>query len=398
MTEIKRTDWKYPTGRGIPDVLKLHLELDISSLDKSQINLLKWYGCMKSSISRDVLVPGDITLHALNYLILRLFGWRNSHLHKFCLPENLFQKLTENSFYTWAKLAGIYFRYPSENYHDIYWDDDYREGQNLKLWMRKKYTGPYQYKGFLEHLILSKEQVYDLISDIPHIPVFPNGWEPDDEPEEIPLITASIDQVLDAIAFGPMFDELIERLPLTDILCVPGLRKHGLAAVRKYAEKVTLDFELNQAIDDYPHKIFRSTSKEQEYLSMFDVPAKPVANRLWYYYDYGDDWKVQITCEGAYIFSSYPWASWQDTQGNTPDVPEEDLEKVTAAYRPVCIRKDGIELVDDVGGIHGFCRLLKVLYGPHEPDEDEEDSQEYMQSWANMMGWTGKPISPEKSL
>lgn len=37
------------------------------------------------------------------------------------------------------------------------------------------------------------------------------------------------------------------------------------------------------------------------------------------------------------------------------------LEDVISDYRPVCIRKDGIELVDDVGGIYGFCDMLRTI-------------------------------------
>ena len=27
-----------------------------------------------------------------------------------------------------------------KNYEDIYWDDDYREGESIKSWMKKKYS------------------------------------------------------------------------------------------------------------------------------------------------------------------------------------------------------------------------------------------------------------------
>ena len=56
---------------------------------------------------------------------LRAFGWQNGHLHHFSLPEDVFAALTDNQFSTWAELAGVYFRFPTENYEDIYWDDDY---------------------------------------------------------------------------------------------------------------------------------------------------------------------------------------------------------------------------------------------------------------------------------
>ena len=100
---------------GGTDVLKLHLELDLQYADEEDIRILKQYGSMTNTISRDILAPADITLHALHYAILRMFGWQNGHLHSYVLPENVFTELTENQFSTWAKLAGVYFRFPTEN-------------------------------------------------------------------------------------------------------------------------------------------------------------------------------------------------------------------------------------------------------------------------------------------
>ena len=56
------------------DVLRLHLELDLQYADEEEIRILKEYGSMEKGISRDILVPADITLHALHYAILRMFG------------------------------------------------------------------------------------------------------------------------------------------------------------------------------------------------------------------------------------------------------------------------------------------------------------------------------------
>ena len=39
----------------------------------------------------------------------------------------------------------------------------------------------------------------------------------------------------------------------------------------------------------------------------------------------------------------------------------DKYKDVISDYRPVCIRKDGIELVDDVGGIYGFCDMLRTI-------------------------------------
>ena len=62
--------------RPFPYAIKLHMELDTSQayLDKHEKALLKKYGKMNTAISRDIIVPGDITLHALHYVLNRAFG------------------------------------------------------------------------------------------------------------------------------------------------------------------------------------------------------------------------------------------------------------------------------------------------------------------------------------
>ena len=74
------------------------------------------------------------------------------------------------------------------------------------------------------------------------------------------------------------------------------------------------------------------------------------------------------------------------------------LEDVISDYRPVCIRKDGIELVDDVGGIYGFCDMLRTIYETDDCDEDAMRERENTLAWAEMMGWTGRKISTGQTL
>ncbi|MCI7792247.1 MAG: plasmid pRiA4b ORF-3 family protein, partial [Lachnospiraceae bacterium] len=73
MQESKFIEFKKEEKRD--RVLKLHLELDMKYVNEEEMQVLKKYGAVKNSISRDILVPSDITLHALNYAILRMFGW-----------------------------------------------------------------------------------------------------------------------------------------------------------------------------------------------------------------------------------------------------------------------------------------------------------------------------------
>ena len=42
------------------DVLLLHLELDMQYTDEEEMEILKKYGAVDQTISRDILVPGDI--------------------------------------------------------------------------------------------------------------------------------------------------------------------------------------------------------------------------------------------------------------------------------------------------------------------------------------------------
>ena len=44
---------------GGTDVLKLHLELDLQYADEENIRILKQYGSMTNTISRDILAPAD---------------------------------------------------------------------------------------------------------------------------------------------------------------------------------------------------------------------------------------------------------------------------------------------------------------------------------------------------
>ena len=73
--------------------VRLRLELKDDYLSDYQKRMLKRYGESISgdSITRDILIPSDMPLHNLHYTIQRLFGWQNSHLRSFYLPEEIKQ-------------------------------------------------------------------------------------------------------------------------------------------------------------------------------------------------------------------------------------------------------------------------------------------------------------------
>ena len=98
-------------GKKSPYAMQLHLELRESRLNSmidDEAKILSKYGRVTTSISRDVIVPSSLALHQLHYLINMAFGWTNSHLHHFELPEPLFKALTEGKLLDIAAVYGYY--------------------------------------------------------------------------------------------------------------------------------------------------------------------------------------------------------------------------------------------------------------------------------------------------
>lgn len=379
------------------NVLRLHLELDMKYVNEEEMQILKKYGSVKQAISRDILVPSDITLHALNYAILRMFGWQNGHLHNFSLPENTFKELTEDQFLIWSKLAGVYFRFPTEDYEDIYWDDNYKEGESIKSWMRRKYTGPYKYKGYGEHYLMNQMEVERMFARWNEITVreFDFRAEKQPEPYNVKLKDATIDQVMNAFS-DMMCNELIERLPISDVLCTKDSGEVNFAKIKEYINSKITTGKVNDAIEEYKNRRFGSLKQEREYLDCYNIPVLPVTEQLIYSYDYGDGWKVLITCEDTYHLDEM--GVWSGKKGKVEDILVDTLEEIIARHRPICIEKDGIELVDDVGGIGGFCEMLKTIYEADIYNDEDMEERDNMLGWAEMMGWTGRKISPKQTL
>ncbi|WP_409229368.1 IS1096 element passenger TnpR family protein [Gudongella sp. SC589] len=144
--------------------VRIRLELKDEYLSDYQKRMLKRYGESISgdSIIRDILIPSDMPLHNLHYAIQKLFGWQNSHLRSFYLPEEVYGRLTGGTVKGWADLVGILFQPPSEAEEDVFWDDDYNSG-SIKVWLKRKYTGPYTYGGMMEHPEIAKQDVHELL-------------------------------------------------------------------------------------------------------------------------------------------------------------------------------------------------------------------------------------------
>ena len=70
----------------------------------------------------------------------------------------------------------------------------------------------------------------------------------------------------------------------------------------------------------------------------------------------------------------------------------DQIARVVALFRPVCIAADGLSVLDDVGGIHGYCEFLTELH------DGSYEEREEMREWAKGQGWTGRRQKPENIL
>ena len=398
-----------------PQVLKLQLSLDMKYMSDDDLDVLKKYGKVEKGITREILVPADITLHALNYAILRAFGWQNSHLHQFRFPEKVFQKLTKgknqvredgyvehDGLYTdWMKLCGIYFRFPCDNFEDLYWDDDYKEGQSIKTWFAKKYTGPYSYGGTWEHYHYANQIAQSVMEQNPVIReqlsfeecsrLKNAGKEAELNKERLKPIAKATVQDLQYDFEGRM-DEILERIPLIELMIPDGIK------------------EDENLMDKIAFLQKRQEDEENE------IPVVPVTDEIIYAYDFGDGWEVSIKLTNCYYtkdrFDAEEESGLKDgvvcslddkkalTDKTAYDMNNQNVGKAlavkiaTVAFkrRPVCLALDGMSLMDDVGGIHGYVDFLRTIHEA-EPDERKE-----LREWAKWMGWNGRMSKPETLL
>ena len=263
--------------------------------------------------------------------------------------------------------------------------------------MRRKYTGPYRYKGYGEHYLINQMEVERMFARWDEITVreFAFRAEKQPEPYNVKLTEATIDQVMNAFC-DVMCDELVERLKLSDVLCLKNSEEVDFSDIKKDVKRKLSNCRTHDAIEEYHSKRFGSFKQEREFLDSHNIPVLPVTKQLVYRYDYGDGWEVLITCED--IYEKDMAGAWTGANGDEITLFADSLEEIVAKHRPICIDKDGIELADDVGGIGGFCRMLRTIYEADIYNDEDMQEREEMLGWAEMMGWTGRRISPKQTL
>lgn len=411
LNDRSRAELERLSGEKLPftpmAVMRLHLELcdpwhPDAELDEETTKNLRRYGEVErgTTISRDIIVPSDLPLYALHYVIQKAFGWQNSHLHQFDIPLERAKALCHDNASMWSCLVGLIFRSPMMGEEDEFWTDDYTGG-SFKNWLRKKYTGPYLSLNHGEGLIPCQQDMMRLdmkrefyvcyeqtrhpmkgepkehISDV--LPTYDHRGRKQKAPEDAYRIERMKFEQLPTECLNRLFDRdplsLIERLPIDSVLAA-GKKRLGDYEKNEICESGE---QMYKEVQKYVNNVIHS----QEDTPEAQVCPIPFTDVLYYHYDFGDDWTIKIT------------ASW-----NCEDLMElldqDEIDKAQIKcrelYRPVLIARDGSFLMDDVGGIHGFVEFLRTI----NPDLDSMDREEKAQAkqekkeyleWAKGQDW-----------
>lgn len=331
-----------------PDIVKLKLELLNHYETEDSREVLGKYGKVEKGIIREVLVPGRMPLHAVHYMVQKLFGWRNSHLHHFELPEHVFKGLTQDRSKAWAELCGVYFRFPEgEDFSDVYWDDDYDESMSARTWFRQKYSGGnWDTFSVGDCYLDNRRKVQEFETwvnrDEGGKAIFGGRTFADLRLEDLKLIAD----------IGMETEHLVERLEVGELLYVRGKggkREDPLYCrddidflIGEYNEMLQDEFnadelqyyaeaaeklralrsnyqEINRRSHQDPDRLREEPDEDPfelkleyewaidelqseclGYICDWNPDIVQVTDELSYFYDYGDGWEVRITCEEGY--------------------------------------------------------------------------------------------------
>lgn len=186
---------------------KLHCSID---LDGVPLRILQNYGKAEEGISRDILIPGDTPLAVFHFMLQRLFGWQDFHLHSFHLGQRDFSSLTKNTLDGYLAHAGELFSIPSPGALPYMDNREYEPSQDIKhlvavrRWLKEQYSSD----SVSAHRDEYRRVRIDAISKaldffLAEVPILKDMSEP--------LAEADYTKYL------PFYDELLEVATLDDI-------------------------------------------------------------------------------------------------------------------------------------------------------------------------------------
>ena len=309
-----------------------------------------------------------MTLHGLHYAIMRLFGWLNGHLHRFSLPQKSMDAFTRGRFSEYLRLVGLYFRSPVDvEEQDIFWDDDYEGEASFRNWLRRKYTSPFHFLGMSEQFMAARRITSAFIKEHRTLQVIPSG-----DGRKSGYVRKQLDEIkLDGLSQHWISDLAVEADEAGGYSFGTPATAENISWLCREANVLRAE---HKGMDETVGKITKMKLSEEithrmmaEAMLPLNPKVLPLTDTLNYEFDFGDGWEICISLEGVY-----------DSRNTGDEKLSAQVKQVMETGRPMCIAMDGnLPLVQDVGGIHGYCDFLKTINGK------DADTRQEMQEWGD---------------
>ena len=173
----------------------------------------------------------------------------------------------------------------------------------------------------------------------------------------------------------------------------------GQQLVEKYCDedgefKDGVPKALQRELEEEFEKLTSAVEMRAMLLEVFDPMVEAFTDSL--VYNYGDEWQVRITCKniyGAAFDEDGEFYGFVDYEDNDVAPQYADaVSKSSKENRPICIATDGVNVLDNVGGVNGFCDFLADINT--EGSKDYEDAM----AFARIAGWKGTKPGPKALL
>ena len=183
-------------------------------------------------IYRDILIPEGMPLRLFRYVIDQVFFWNPSLTHRFSLSEEQFFRMTEDRFLQYCLLCGIYFRFPTQHDEEDYW---MAGEEDAEAWLRKHYRGSYTYHGDADHYVENQMAVRNFLmvfTGLQETPVidldkYRSGEVTLEKKKPVRAAQMSMKEVMENELFIRHPNQLLERMPVTDVLTMKVLHKEA---------------------------------------------------------------------------------------------------------------------------------------------------------------------------
>ncbi|MBQ8159746.1 MAG: hypothetical protein IJ083_03250 [Clostridia bacterium] len=420
-------------------LMRLHVSL--GGVSREEEKELRRYACVERgrTITRDIIVPRNIPLRFLHFVLQRALGFQESHRHRFEIFAEDMMALTEDRMENLLNLRGVAFGQDNETESDLYAPRFY--GGSFTEWLQEQYTGPYEYCGNIlddyHDLDEDKEEYeeedrYD--ASTYHRP------DPDDEYYVLTRLHEKKnedlrkgDDLLQYLlgSFTPAFwiDDLPGRGEYVKyvrdpsqvfdgkfIYCKPDdpdamskqkvrlgdmSLRDGLTAVREnitgLIERLRIGDVLAPASDYLPYdeegrkvhsvrglvhpQIVTHAQIQDALRNQQQIRIRPFADMLKYVYDFGDNWQFSIT-------ASMGCSDLVEEGIISKEELDKAIEKARRRRIPVLIARDGDMLIEDCGNVPGYIQVLRRLHldpdvvlfersDLYDPDRNQDDKLEY---------------------